>query len=86
MLEALGCLIPGAFHPRNDGKKPRGKAVREPGLAVQLQAGTWKVDAFEEQALTGLAPGVEGLREQRQLFQEGLGPPLEFRVERRVPA
>jgi len=59
VLEALGCLIPGAFHPRHDGKKPRGKAVRQQGLTVQLQAGTWKVDAFEEQALTGLAPGAE---------------------------
>ena len=40
VLEALGCLIPGAFHPRHDGKKPRGKAVREQGMAVQLHAGT----------------------------------------------
>jgi len=60
VLEALGCLIPGAFHPRHDGKKPRGKPGREPGMAVHLQAGPWKIDAFEEQGLTGSAPGAEG--------------------------
>ena len=61
--EASGVLIPGAFHPKNDGRKPGGKAMRDPGVAVNLQAGEWKIDAFEEQALAGLSPGVEGARE-----------------------
>ena len=59
VLEALGCLIPRAFHRRQDGKPPPGKAVREPGMMVHLQAGSWKIDAFEEQALVGLSPGAE---------------------------
>ena len=59
VLEALGCLIPRAFHPRQDGKSPPGKAVREPGMSVHLQAGSWKIDAFEEQALVGMSPGAE---------------------------
>ena len=52
-------LIPRAFHPRQDGKSPLGKAVREPGMTVHLQAGSWKIDAFEEQALVGMSPGAE---------------------------
>jgi len=60
VLEALGVLIPREYHPRFDGKKPRGRGKREPGMTVQLQAGAWKIDAFEEQNLLGVAPGVEG--------------------------
>jgi hypothetical protein len=60
VLEALGVLIPREYHPRFDGKKLRGKGKREPGMTVQLQAGAWKIDAFEEQNLLGTAAGVEG--------------------------
>ena len=40
VLEAFGCLIPREFHPRYDGKKPKGKvAADEVQTGVCVDAG-----------------------------------------------
>ena len=50
--EALGCLIPPELDPKQDGKKPKGKQLSaDVPSGVTLDAGGWKVDVVEEQAL-----------------------------------
>ena len=61
VLEAMGCLIPRDFHPRYDGKPPRGKVGPEDAsIGVCIEAGRWKVDVFEEQMLSSGASCDEG--------------------------
>ena len=51
--EALGCLVPAELDPKLDGRKPRG-GQRQGGAethGVYVQAGQWRVDVCEEQAL-----------------------------------
>ena len=52
--EALGCLVPAELDPKLDGKKPRGgpRQVGAETCGVYVQAGQWRVDVCEEQALS----------------------------------
>ena len=55
--EALGCLIPEELDPEWDGRRrPRGGGPLEERAGVFLQAGQWRVDVAQENALARRGP------------------------------